>query len=235
MLADILTGIWGLPAYAMAGVHAEIRTLFAQSAEKYIVASRISQGNQDFHDSSVEEREDIEMRWLSLKGKMKGFYALKQKEKGKSRDASPSPPEQASSSTENLNEVSRTGWFQNRNINAAEKRSLLDQKRAFKKRRAEGPFIEEDVRSISTTDTRELDHEFETAIQAAVHETSRGDPVEDARIEQVIRSSVKAMRRRSTTMSSFASSNSGHSNTGCFPMSNTHILISGSIPSRPTT
>ncbi|KAH8165562.1 hypothetical protein CIB48_g2700 [Xylaria polymorpha] len=210
-------GIWGLPAYAMAGVHAEIRTLFAQSAEKYIVASRISQGNQDFHDSSVEEREDIEMRWLSLKGKMKGFYALKQKEKGKSRDASPSPPEQASSSTENLNEVSRTGWFQNRNINAAEKRSLLDQKRAFKKRRAEGPFIEEDVRSISTTDTRELDHEFETAIQAAVHETSRGDPVEDARIEQVIRSSVKAMRRRSTTMSSFASSNSGHSNTGWLP------------------
>ncbi|KAI1740451.1 hypothetical protein F4680DRAFT_118973 [Xylaria scruposa] len=210
-------GFWGIPAYAMAGVHAEIRTLFAQSAQKYIVASRISQGNMDFNDSSVEEREDIEMRWLSMKGEMKGFYSLKQKEKGKSRDASPSAPEHASASTESLDESSRTGWFQNRNVSAAERRNLQEQKKAWKKKRAEGPFIEEDVRNNSTTGTRELDREFENAIQAAVHETSRGDPVEDARIEQVIRSSVKAMRRRSTTMSSLASSNSGYSTSGWVP------------------
>ncbi|KAI0457485.1 hypothetical protein F5B21DRAFT_464572 [Xylaria acuta] len=210
-------GAWGLPAYAMAGVHAEIRSLFAQSAHKYIVASRISQSNQDFNDSSVEEREDIEARWLTLRGNMKGFYSLKQKEKGKSRDASPSAPEHASASTESLDELPKTGWFQNRNISAAERRSLQEQKRAWKKKRAEGPFVEEDVRSISTTDSRELDHEFETAIQAAVHETSRGDPIEDARIEQVIRSSVRAVRGRSTTMSSFASSNSVYSNAGWVP------------------
>ncbi|KAI0468496.1 hypothetical protein F4859DRAFT_506068 [Xylaria cf. heliscus] len=208
-------GIWGLPGYAMAGVHAEIRTLFAQSVHKYIVASRISQGNQDFHDSSVEEREDIEVRWLSLKGKMRGFYALKQKEKGKSRDASPSATE--NTSAESLDELPRTGWFQSRNLSAAERKSLQEQKKAWKKKRAEGPFVEEDVRSISTADNRELDHEFENAIQAAVQETSRGDPVEDARIEQAIRSSMRAMRRRSTTMSSFASSNSGYSNTGWVP------------------
>ncbi|KAI1752674.1 hypothetical protein F4782DRAFT_499652 [Xylaria castorea] len=210
-------GFWGIPAYAMAGVHAEIRTLFAQSAHKYIVASRISQGNHDFNDSSAEEREDVEVRWLSMKGNMKGFYSLKQKEKGKSRDVSPSAPEHASVSTESLDESPRTGWFQNRNNSAAEKRSLQDQKRAWKKRRAEGPFIEEDVRGVSTTGTRELDGEFETAIQAAVRETSRGDPVEDARIEQVIRSSVGVMRRRSTTMSSLATSNSGYSNSGWVP------------------
>ncbi|TRX94196.1 hypothetical protein FHL15_004964 [Xylaria flabelliformis] len=199
-------GFWGIPAYAMAGVHAEIRTLFAQSAHKYIVASRISQGNQDFNDSSFEEREDIEVRWLSMKGKMKGFYSLKQKEKGKSRDASPSAPEHASVSSESLDEPSRTGWFQNRNNSAA------DRKRSWKKKQAE-----EDVRSVSTTGTGELDREFETAIQAAVHETSRGDPAEDARIEQVIRSSVRAMRDRSATTGSHASSNLGYSASGWVP------------------
>ncbi|KAI0186151.1 hypothetical protein EV127DRAFT_346876 [Xylaria flabelliformis] len=199
-------GFWGIPAYAMAGVHAEIRTLFAQSAHKYIVASRISQGNQDFNDASSEEREDIEVRWLSIKGKMKGFYSLKQKEKGKSRDASPSAPEHASVSSESLDEPSRTGWFQNRNNGAAER------KRSWKKKQAE-----EDVQSGPTTGTGELDREFETAIQAAVHETSRGDPAEDARIEQVIRSSVRAMRDRSATTGSQASSLPGYSASGWVP------------------
>ncbi|KAJ2978663.1 hypothetical protein NUW58_g7429 [Xylaria curta] len=206
-------GLWSLPAYAMAGVHAEIRTLFAQSAHKYIVASRISQGNLDLNDSSAEEREDIEVRWLSLKGSMKGFYALKQKEKGKSREVSPSASEHASASNENLDEAPRTGWFQSRNISPEERRRLQEQRKAWKRRRAAGPFVEEDVRSISTADTRELDDEFENAIRAAVHETSRGDPAEDARVEQAIRSSVGVLRRRSTTMSSLASSNSGLSNT----------------------
>ncbi len=202
----------------MAGVHAEIRTMFAQSAQKYIVASRMSQGNEDFNTSSAEEREDIEMRWLGMRNKMKGFYALKQKEKGKSRDASPSALDHASSSAENMDELPRTGWFQSRSIGADEKRVLLERKKAWKKKRAEGLFVEEDMRSISSTDnTHELGDEFETAIQAAVHETSRGDAVEDARIEQAIRSSVKIMKQRSTTLSSLASSNSTFSNTGTQP------------------
>ncbi|KAI0908517.1 hypothetical protein F4823DRAFT_598813 [Ustulina deusta] len=210
--------VWGIPAYTMAGVHAEIRTMFAQSAQKYIVASRMSQGNEDFNTSSAEEREDIEMRWLGMRNKMKGFYALKQKEKGKSRDASPSALDHASSSAENMDELPRTGWFQSRSIGADEKRVLLERKKAWKKKRAEGLFVEEDMRSISSTDnTHELGDEFETAIQAAVHETSRGDAVEDARIEQAIRSSVKIMKQRSTTLSSLASSNSTFSNTGTQP------------------
>ncbi|GAP85346.2 putative glycosyltransferase family 28 domain-containing protein [Rosellinia necatrix] len=207
--------IWSLPAYTMAGVHAEIRTMFAQSAHKYIVASRISQGNHEYGQSSAEERDDIEMRWLRLKDGMKGFYALKQKEKGKSRDASPSALGHASTSTETLNEVPKTGWFQGRNVSADERRRLQEQKKAWRRKRAEGPFVEEDVRGVYAADhTRELDDEFETAIQAAVHETSRGDAAEDARIEQAIRSSVKIMRRRSATMSSVASSNSAFSNRG---------------------
>ncbi|KAI8626708.1 hypothetical protein F5Y19DRAFT_214387 [Xylariaceae sp. FL1651] len=210
--------VWSIPAYTMAGVHAEIRTLFAQNAHSYIVASRISQGNEDFNNSSVEEREDIEVRWLSKKDNMKGFYALKQKEKGKLRDTSPSTPEHATASAEQLDEGPKTGWLNTRNLSFDERKRFQEQKKAWKKKRAAGPYIEEDVATISTTDsTRELDDEFENAIQTAVQNTSRGDVVEDARIEQAIRSSIRFMRGRSTTLSSFASSNSNYSNSSAQP------------------
>ncbi|KAI0810163.1 hypothetical protein GGR55DRAFT_127437 [Xylaria sp. FL0064] len=207
--------VWGIPAYTLAGVHAEIRTMFAQSAHKYIVASRMSQGNEDFNTSSVEEREDIEARWLSLRDQMKGFYALKQKEKGKSRDSSPSAPGRAPTSTENLGGLPGGGWFQGRNTSTDEILKLLERKKAWKKRRADGPFIEEDMRSVSTNENpNELGDEFEAAIQAAVHETSRGNAAEDAHVEQAIRSSLKTMRKGSTTTNSHGSSDSGFPSTG---------------------
>jgi hypothetical protein len=199
----------------MAGVHAEIRTMFAQSAHKYIVASRICQGNEEFKNASPEEREDIEMRWVNVKDTLKGFKALKQKEKGKLRDGVPSATEHASTSTEHLDEMPKTGWFQNKNLTVDEKKRLQEQKKAWRKKRADGPFVDEDVARHSNDSIRgEFDGEFETYIQAAVQETSRGDAVEDARIEQALRSSVRIMRKRSTTMSSFASTNSNPSNAG---------------------
>ncbi|KAI1198521.1 hypothetical protein F5X97DRAFT_299379 [Nemania serpens] len=186
--------VWSLPAYTMAGVHAEIRTMFAQSAHKYIVASRIAQGNQDFNDASSGERDDIEVRWLSQRDDMKGFYTLKQKEKGKSRNASPSAPQFASVSTENLDEVPRTGGFQNT---------------AWRNNRADGSFAEDFKGASAARRTPELNHDFETAIVAAVHETSRGDAVEDARIEQAIRSSLRVIGRQSPAIGSSGSPNSG--------------------------
>lgn len=194
--ADIIIAVWALPAYTMAGVHAEIRTLFAQSAHKYIVASRISQGNQDFNDASSGEREDIEARWLRLRDDMKGFYTLKQKEKGKSRDSSPSAPQYASVSTENLVEAPRTGIYQ---------------KATWRNNRAERPFFEDSKSDSITQNTPEVHDDFETAILAAVHETSRGDAAEDARIEQAIRSSLRVIGGQSAVMGTSASPNPGAS------------------------
>ncbi|KAI1175566.1 hypothetical protein F4777DRAFT_549746 [Nemania sp. FL0916] len=194
-------GLWSLPAYAMAGVHAEIRTLFAQSAHKYIVASRISQGTLDFNNSSVQEREDIEMRWVTLKDKLKGFNNFKQKEKGKSKDTSASVYGNASGAGRSVDQLPGASRSQNRIFG-------VDEKRAWR---------EEDGRSVSTGNTPELDDEFETAIQAAVHETSRGNAGEDARIEQAIRSSVRNLRKRSATMGSSTSSTSGFPNTNLYP------------------
>lgn len=192
----------------MQGVHAEIRTLFAQSAQRYIVASRISQSQDDFVNSSPEEREDIEVRWISEKEKMKGFYLWKQKEKGKAREDSPSSSAHGSVITEQIvgNEPPKTGWLNTRHLSFDERRKLQDQKKAWKKKRAEaaatgGTFIEEPP----TTHTPRDDQNFEEAILTAVRETSRGDAVEDSRVEQAIRSSVRLLRSRSTTISSLAS------------------------------
>ncbi|KAI5927322.1 hypothetical protein F4810DRAFT_360708 [Camillea tinctor] len=202
--------VWSIPAYTMAGVHAEIRSLFAQSAHKYIVASRISQGNDDFNNASAEERDDIEARWLQLKDTMKGFYALKQKEKGKSRDVSPSAPQHATVSTESLvgGEPPRTGWRHTRHLSFDERKRLQDQKKARKQKRGRSgtDSIDEGSVAASGTDgTRDRDDEFEHAIQTAVNETSTGNAAEDARIEQAIRSSVRVLRTRSTTTSSLGS------------------------------
>ncbi|KAI1314189.1 hypothetical protein F5Y03DRAFT_336363 [Xylaria venustula] len=210
--------VWGIPAYTMAGVHAEIRSMFAQSAHKYIVASRMSQGNGDFIDSSVEERDDIEARWLGLGDQMKGFYSLKQKEKGKSRDSSPSTPGHTSTGTKDSGESARPGWFQSRNTDMDGSKNTQELQKAWKKRRAEGSFVEEDMRNVYNSDTaNEIGDEFETAIQAAVHKTSRGDATEDAQIEQAIRSSLKMMTTGSATTNPFASSNSTFSNKGKQP------------------
>ncbi|OTB01295.1 glycosyltransferase family 1 protein [Hypoxylon sp. CI-4A] len=205
---------WSIPAYTMQGVHAEIRTLFAQNAQKYIVSSRISQGQHDYNDASAGEREDIEVRWIAEKEQMRGFYTWKQKEKGKSREVSPAAQEHGSAITEEIisNEPPKTGWFRTRNMSIDERKKLQEQKRDWKKKRAEvaargGTFIEEPPPS-SVDGTREQDPDFEEAILTAVRETSRGNATEDARVEQAIRSSVKVLRRRSTTLESFASGSS---------------------------
>ncbi|KAI2469537.1 glycosyltransferase family 1 protein [Annulohypoxylon bovei var. microspora] len=208
--------IWSLPAYTMQGVHAEIRTRFAQSAQRYIVAARISQGQDDFVNSSPEECEDIEVRWIAQKEKMKGFYSWKQKEKGKARDDPTSISDHGSVITEQIagNELPRTGWRHTIHMPFEERKKLQEQKKAWKKKRAEavatgGTFIEEPP---ATNGTHDQEENLEEAILTAVRETSRGNTVEDARIEQAIRSSVRLLRSRSTTMSSFASTTSQGSN-----------------------
>ncbi|KAI1496357.1 hypothetical protein F5X99DRAFT_74373 [Biscogniauxia marginata] len=217
--------VWSIPAYTMAGVHAEIRSLFAQSAHKYIVASRISQGNEDLKGAPAEERHDIETRWMNIKDNNKGFYALKQKEKGKSRDVSPSAPHHATVSTEFLaEEPPKTGWLHTRHLSYDERKRLQDQKKEWKRKYTQpgttNSIASGDTVAASGTDgTHEQDDEFEQAIQKAVRETSRGNALEDARVEQAIRSSVGVLRTRSTTTSSLGSLSSnvsGGPNSGYF-------------------
>ena len=120
----------------MQGVHAEIRTLFAQSAHIYITASRIAQGQDDYNNASPEEREDIEVRWLSQKEQMKGFYSWKQKEKGKATDVSPTPPEHGSVIMDSIvSNEPKTGWLHTRHLPFEERKKLQEQKKLWRRKR----------------------------------------------------------------------------------------------------
>ncbi|KAK8110989.1 Sterol 3-beta-glucosyltransferase UGT80B1 [Apiospora kogelbergensis] len=212
-------GAWAVPAYAMAGLHAEIRSKFAQSAYNYIVASRISQGNMDHQGATQEERDDIEIRWLSLKDELTGYYQLKQKEKGKGPSTRAQAPEHATVSTESLatgSEPPQTGWWHTRNMPFEERKRLQEQKKAWKQKQSgaaplrQTSYITENLTpstGVSLTPA-ETEQDMEQAIQAAVRETSRGDPREDARIEQAIRQSVGALRSSSTLNGSTSSAQS---------------------------
>lgn len=199
----------------MAGLHAEIRTLFAQSAQNYIMASRIAQGKEDYKNATHEERDDIEKRWLASRDDLKTYYNWRQKEKGKGPDSSPRRPfpvAEASSATDGLavpTEAPKTGWKHTKNLSWDERKRLQEQKKAWEGRQAaaaaglaSGSHVTEDVnaaRLANQADRAESqDPEFEQAIQLAVRETSNGDEDEDAKIEQAIRHSVRELRRRST-------------------------------------
>lgn len=145
---------------------------------------------------------------------MKSFYSWKQKEKGKAKEESPAPQEHGATITERIaTNEQRPGWRNSWNMTPAERARLHEQKKSWKDERAGaaargGTFIEE-VRPVSGHNgANQHDDEFEQAILTAVRETSKGDATEDSRIEHAIRSSVQAIRRRSTTMQSFASASS---------------------------
>ncbi|KAK6223322.1 hypothetical protein LQW54_000439 [Pestalotiopsis sp. IQ-011] len=208
-------GAWSVPAYTMAGLHAEIRTLFAQSAQNYIMASRIAQGKEDYKNATHEERGDIEKRWLASRDDLKTYYNWRQKEKGKGPDSSPRRPfpvAEASSATDGLavpTEAPKTGWKHTKNLSWDERKRIQEQKKAWEGRQAaaaaglaSGSHVTEDVNAARLANQADRansqDPEFEQAIQLAVRETSKGDEDEDAKIEQAIRHSVRELRRRST-------------------------------------
>ena len=211
----------------MAGVDAEIRAFFANNAHNYIMASRISQGHEDHKESSQEERDDIVVRWIDQKPQLKSFYAMKQRQKGKSRDASPAQPERRGTTPGSGEELRRSLWQHSRRISTDESRHLLRRSTADTSN-ASSSSLNEDARLSVPGATREQDDEFEQAIQEAVRQTSTGDPTEDARIEQAVRASVLAVRSRTNTLNSVV--NSSNSATFSSGPASTFSMGSQEIP-----
>lgn len=74
-------GIWGVPAYMMQGVHAQVNKICTRSVTNYIITSRIVQGTQDMAGAGEEEKADIVVRWNNMKSDLKNFEMLKRKER----------------------------------------------------------------------------------------------------------------------------------------------------------
>ncbi|GAB0134164.1 hypothetical protein EsDP_00002546 [Epichloe bromicola] len=81
LIAKPAAGIWGVPAYMMQGVHAQVNKICTRSVTNYIITSRIVQGTQDMAGAGEEEKADIVVRWNNMKSDLKNFDMLKRKER----------------------------------------------------------------------------------------------------------------------------------------------------------
>lgn len=187
----------------MAGVHAEIRGVFAQSAQNYITASRIWQGNDEILWSTPEERHDIEIRWGVQKSHLKSFYALKQrdrlKNKGKGKEIT-SPDNSRPVTTNAATSPPPTGLASASTTSLADQMSVASSQQNLRQSPyapySSGTILADSRSSLS----RDEDDVFERAILNSIRQTSRGDATEDARVEQAVRTGVELLRRRSQAM-----------------------------------
>ncbi|CAI0652705.1 unnamed protein product [Colletotrichum noveboracense] len=190
------SAVWSIPAYTMQGVHATLRNAFATSVLNYIIASRMKQGQQDMYCASIAEREDVIVRWNNKKYDLKNFQAMKLKEQREKSDRPLSPPGKNDSGLS----PPVTGWAHTRHMSFDERKRLHARKEAWKKGHVEAlvPEMEGDLppspRTSTTTDSVAEDEEFERAIRASIRETSRGNPEDDAKIEQILRASINHLR-----------------------------------------
>lgn len=174
----------------MKGVHAEIRSKFHHSVDKYVVTSRIVQGQTDLRSATVQEMQDIIVRFNSMGPDLRGLYVLKYKEKTASETPAGQP---ATASQDDSNDLPdsppKTGFWNTRHMSLEERRKLHEKKDEWKRKKRE------QAAGVSPSAEPPEDPGMERAIRESVNQTSRGDPNEDAMIEAQIRSSVKEMRR----------------------------------------
>src|SRR5436190_54450 len=62
----LVSGVFALTGYTLNGVYKEIQKLFGASVENYIMASRSTQGYEEWKIASLEERADVIRRWHIL-------------------------------------------------------------------------------------------------------------------------------------------------------------------------
>lgn len=188
-------GIYGIPAYTMQGLNAEVNKMFGRSLQNYITASRVAQGRSDLEDATPEEKDDVVMRWQAAREDLKPFYSMKeprhrlhhsQSSKGKDVDTS--------STTPSDNEQPRTGFWNTRHLSFDERKKLHAEKAARKKQQTSTSDTPRPTEAGSIYSMSSEDTEFEQAIRDSVKETSRGNPEEDVMVEAAMRASIRAMR-----------------------------------------
>lgn len=191
----------------MKGLHAEVRAKFNKSVEKYIIVSRILQGQDDLRYATVQEQKDVVLRFNAMRDDMKSFQSLKSKDK---QVASSGEGATATDEVEDPgDEAPKTGFWHTRNLSLEDRRKLHALKDAWKRKKqaeaagtALNPRSSSNLSQVSTpsqpptsSSFEPEDEAMERAIRESVAQTSRGDRAEDAHIEAQIRASVREMRR----------------------------------------
>ncbi|KAG5954861.1 hypothetical protein E4U58_007429 [Claviceps cyperi] len=191
LIAKPAAGIWGVPAYMMQGVHAEVNKIFSTSVTNYVITSRIVQGNQDRVCAGEEEKDDIIIRWNNMNPNLKRFHEPKRNERSaqKAKMGAAGPSHTPVSPSPQV----KAHWSHGQNPPSEWKQKLVPHERDFFNSTI--PIVASHEFGVTPSPVSG-DVDYETAIQASVHETSRGDGKEDAAVEAAIRESVEATRAR---------------------------------------
>jgi hypothetical protein len=185
------------------GVHKEIRKMFGSSVLNYMIAARTAQGYEDAQSSTLEERQDILLRWKAHKSEYQNSKMKLQEEGG---------PE-----GQERGRLTPKGFLQTRHLSFEERKKLHDERKARREEERQRaiaagehhncPFCRRSAphnhtpRPIQTTpivldqSNADQDEQFEHAIHASVAATSRGDLEEDLMIERAIRASVRELQK----------------------------------------
>lgn len=185
--------VWGIPGYTMMGIHKEIKGMFGNNVDNYLVSIRTAQGNDALSSSTIEERRATIARWKNKRPGMlasEGTQGSKSVGKERSKQRSQSPK----------------GFFQTRHMTFEERKRLQEQRQARDSGGASSSMgVHSEATSAATPQisapttetsrvTAETSEEFEQIIKASVASTSRGNAAEDAAIERAIRASVRELQ-----------------------------------------
>ncbi|KAG6239630.1 hypothetical protein E4U48_007384 [Claviceps purpurea] len=190
LIAKPAAGIYGVPAYMMQGVHAEVSKMFSTSFTNYVITSRIVQGDQDRVGAGEEEKAEIIIRWNNIKPDLKHFHVLKRTERKKAQKAKMGAAVPSHTPVFPSSQV-KAHWPHGQNLPSEGKQKLVARERVSS---SSTIAIAASNEFGVTPSLVSGDVDYETAIQASVRETSRGDGEEDAVIEAAIRKSIEAMR-----------------------------------------
>ncbi|KAL2755788.1 glycosyltransferase family 1 protein [Sodiomyces alcalophilus JCM 7366] len=208
LLLKPAAAFWAIPAYSMKGVHASLRNMFGSSVQNYIIASRIMQGDAELKSSTAKEREDVLLAWSRIEVDLKKWRDMKSKDRREQKEGEGQERHERSEREargEVVDDVPwpkdqvglpKTGWKNTRHLSLDQRKALHARKKSWDRshaarrtERSEGiSQVASSAPSISIQD-----QEYERAIRAAVAQTSRGNPEEDARVEEAIRASINLL------------------------------------------
>lgn len=203
----VMGGVFAVPGYAMKGLYQEALKNKGANVQNYIIAARMSQGNDEAQKLSKHEKDDMVSKWKIVKlnvKKKKNFgedqiNTLKKGPKLNPKFKLPASRPSFSSSTQGGSSAD----VQNRSP-STDAQLPPYQAHSFPRPPTtpgtpsqpapvlnQAPPAPPAPTAAEEAERREL----EAAIRASVSETSRGNPAEDEMIAQAIRASITELAR----------------------------------------
>jgi hypothetical protein len=188
--------IFGIPAYTMKGVYKELQQLSGSSVQNYIIAARTAQGYDEWHRSTVQERQDIIRRWKIVEAevKKKKFVHEQFQDMLRKQWENAHRDDKDSSGNQGRRPRSLLGMALRSRANSHEASAG-----------SQGDVVTPSVEVTQPPSYNDLaftrgtgSEDMETAIQTSVANTSRGDAEQDAMIERAIRASIAELSVGST-------------------------------------